>query len=247
MCAQGYYPKSTSKWVLLMMVVIYILVFATTLSIHRKHERHVRGHFHSRARVQRRKNGATRDQPAGQLQHETPATLGLTDVQQEVTDTPIQNESLIEFAGGQQVTDILQNKIPFNFYEQHQRLRFVPGTLSLTQAETLSHCYADPDIYEHHFPKRKIRGIPISLKHKLVFIMIAKSGSSTGRWVMNNVLDAEELKVKKDLLELSPGGKYEDFSTITFVRDPLSRFYSSYDEVFYRYGPWMKERQRNGR
>ena len=240
-CAQRH-PKSTTTWVLLIIVIIYILVFATTLSIHKKHKRNIRGHFfHSHTQVKRRKKEATRDQHTGQ---HIPATLDLTDVQQEVTDT-LQNEKQIDFADGQQVTDILQNKIPFE--EQHQRLRFIPGTLTLTQAETLSHCYADPDIYEHHFPKRKIRGIPISLKHKLVFIMIAKSGSSTGRWVMNNVLDAEELKVQKDLLELSPGGKYEDFSTITFARDPLSRFYSSYDEVFYRYGPWMAGHEKNGR
>lgn len=185
-----------------------------------------------------------KDRDEGNLH--TSETIDLTEGQKEVLlrGTP-QIGNQLDLNGGQQVTDILQNKIPFD--EQNQRLRFVPGTLSLTQAETLSHCYADPDIYKHHFNKRKIRAIPISLKHKLVFVMIAKSGSSTGRWVMNNVLDAEEIKVHKDLHELSPGGKYGNFSVVTFARDPLTRFYSSYDEVFYRYGPWMLKPEKNGR
>lgn len=239
-------PKSTtwvqSTWVLLVMVIIYIMVLATTLSVHKKHKRYSQDHPYARAGVQPRKKEATKDENDSQLH--IPLLLDVTAGQQEATDI-LQNDNLLDLVAGQQVTDILHNKIQFD--EQQQRLRFLPGTLSLTQTETLSHCYSDPDIYGHHFNKRKTRGIPISLKHKLVFIMIAKSGSSTGRWVMNNVLEAEELKVHKDLLELSPGGKYEDFSAIAFVRDPLSRFYSSYDEVFYRYGPWMKVTERRGR
>ncbi len=241
-------PKSTtmvqSTCVLLLMIIVYIMVFVTTLTIHQKHKRYSQHHFYTRSRddVETRKNEMSKDRDEGNLH--TSVTIDLPDGQKEVRGTLL-IENQIDLAGGQQVTDVLQNKILFD--EQHQRLRFVPGTLSLTPAETLSHCYADPEIYKHHFPKRRIRSIPISLKHKLVFIMIAKSGSSTGRWVMNNVLDAEELKVHKDLSELSPGGKYEDFSVIAFARDPLTRFYSSYDEVFYRYGPWMRESEENGR
>jgi hypothetical protein len=232
-------PKSTwvqSTWLLLFMVIIYVMVLATTHSVHKKHKRYSQDHPYKHAGLRPRKKEATKDHNDSEL-HRIPVMHDLIDGQQEVTNI-LQSDNQLDLTVGQQVTDILQNKIPFD--EQHQRLRFLPGTLSLTEAETLSHCYADPDIYEHHFTKRKKRGIPISLKNKLVFVMIAKSGSSTGRWVMNNILEAEELRVHKDLLDLSSGGKYEDFSAIAFVRDPLSRFYSSYDEVFYRYGPWME-------
>ena len=196
-------PKSKwvqSTWVLVVMVIIYIMVLVTTLLIHKKHKRYSSQNYYSSIStdVQPRKK-----EVAG--------------------DRKLQHVSLLD---GEQVTDILQNKT--HKEQTTLRMRFLPGTLRLTQAEALSHCYVDPKIYEHHFTKRKQRGIPISLKHKLVFAMIAKSGSSTGRWVMNTVLGAEELRVDKDLHELSPGGKYEDFSVITFVRDPLSRFYSSY-------------------
>jgi len=226
-------PKLTkwvqSTWLLLVMVIIYAMVLATTYSVHKKHMRYSQDHAYLRLKEERIK-----DSNDGQ-QH--PVVLDFPYGQQEVTDI-LQNDNQLDLAVGQKVTHILQNKIPFD--EQHQRLRFLAGTLNLTKAEALDHCYADPDIYKHHFTRRKMRGIPISLKNKLVFVMIAKSGSSTGRWVMNNVLEAEELKVDKNLVDLSPGGKYEDFEVISFVRDPLSRFYSSYDEVFYRYGPWMK-------
>lgn len=210
-----------SKWVLVAMVIIYIMVLATTLSIHKKHKRYFLQHnFSTGIDVHATQKGAVGENNDGKVNNDAASALS------------------VDLTDGQHVTDILQNKLQ---NEQTVRMRFLPGTLQLTQAETLSHCYADPKIYKHHFTKRKQRGIPISLKHKLVFAMIAKSGSSTGRWVMNNVLEAEELRVNKDLHELSLGGKYEDFDVIAFVRDPLSRFYSSYDETYFRYGPWMTE------
>ena len=231
-----------SAWVFVFMVTIYIMVLATTLSIHQKHKRYLRDHPYFSEVVQAQKKEFSSDNKDIQPQIQSLRVDNNTEQNEEGKDLP-PKDIKVDLTVGQLVTEILENKATF---DRQQRLEFTPGTLSLTQARTFSYCYADPKIYGHHFSKRKRRSIPISSKLKLVFVMIAKSGSSTGRWIMNSVLGAEETRVDKDLQILSRG-KYEDFSVISFVRDPLSRFYSSYDEVFYRYGPWMKEPERNGR
>ena len=60
---------------------------------------------------------------------------------------------------------------------------------------------------------------------------------------MENVLDADDEPFSARGRELMAGGDYADYTVLTFVRDPLSRFYSSYDEVFLRYGPWFAEKK----
>ena len=122
-------------------------------------------------------------------------------------------------------------------------LRFEPGTLNLTSQETLSYCYSDTTIYKRHFPSSSRLVTSISDTHMLIYIMLPKSASSSARWIMDNVLDASDTPLSGLGNELNPGGEYENYTTLTFVRDPLSRFYSSYDEVFLRFGPWMKKRQ----
>ena len=57
-------------------------------------------------------------------------------------------------------------------------LEFVPGTLSLSHAQTLKHCYADPKIYGKHFQggrgDGKNVGVSYSDKHKLAYVMLPK-------------------------------------------------------------------------
>ena len=122
-------------------------------------------------------------------------------------------------------------------------LRFKPGTLNLTSQQTLSYCYSDTAIYKKHFPSSSRLVTSISDTHMLIYIMLPKSASSSARWIMDNVLEASDTPLSGLGNELNPGGEYENYTTLTFVRDPLSRFYSSYDEVFLRFGPWMKKRK----
>jgi hypothetical protein len=60
---------------------------------------------------------------------------------------------------------------------------------------------------------------------------------------MEHVFHATDAPLSGIGYELETGGDYENYTTLTFVRDPLSRFYSAYDEAFLRYGPWMRHRR----
>ena len=63
---------------------------------------------------------------------------------------------------------------------------YLPGSLPLSQLETFQHCYADPTLYSEHLSSGgSTRRVPYSEKHKLALILIPKSGSSTGRFMMN--------------------------------------------------------------
>lgn len=106
---------------------------------------------------------------------------------------------------------------------------FDPGALPLSQLSTLQQCYADPTIYRKHFMEGVRRRIPYSETHNLAYLMLPKSGSSTGRFMMKHEFDAVER-----LIEIRPSLE----NVIAFVREPLSRFYSQYDEAFVRTAPW---------
>lgn len=151
-----------------------------------------------------------------------------------------------ELTNGSTITDILRREIKLPALDEQTspplRLRFLPGTLNMEREETLRHCYADPTIYTKHFPQSEKQVTSISDNLQLIFIMIPKSGSSTGRWIMDNVLDASDHPMSALGKELTKGEKYANYTVLTFVRDPLNRFYSSYDEAYLRYGPWMKKR-----
>eukprot|EP00804_Cyclotella_cryptica_P008024 CCRYP_004534-RA/>CCRYP_004534-RA protein AED:0.09 eAED:-0.02 QI:0/0.5/0.33/1/0.5/0.66/3/250/523 len=121
-------------------------------------------------------------------------------------------------------------------------LRFKPGTLNLSSQQTLEYCHIDTSIYKQHFPSSQRQVTSISDTHSLIYIMLPKSASSTARWMMENVFNATDMPLSGIGYELQFGQEYENYTTLTFVRDPLSRFYSSYDEVFLRYGPWMRHR-----
>ena len=77
-------------------------------------------------------------------------------------------------------------------------LEFAPGSLSLTHAQTLKHCYADPNIYGKHVQGNlgNGSGVPVSYsdKHKLAYITLPKSGSSTARYMLKERFHAREGK-----------------------------------------------------
>ena len=108
---------------------------------------------------------------------------------------------------------------------------FAPGSLPITQLSTLQQCYTNTTIYRDHFKESPTRRIPYSKKYELAYILLPKSGSSTGRFMMQHEFDATEQRIT-----ISPGLQ----NVITFVREPLSRFYSQYDEAYVRTAPWQK-------
>jgi len=110
-------------------------------------------------------------------------------------------------------------------------IHFPSGSLPISQLSTLQQCYTDATIYKEHFKEKQSRRIPYSEKHKLAYILLPKSGSSTGRFMMQHEFESTERRVTIDpALE----------NVIAFVREPLSRFYSQYDEAFVRTSPWNK-------
>jgi len=148
---------------------------------------------------------------------------------------------------GETITAILRGDVDFNqsfnttTSEIQHRLRFQPGQINLTQAEVLRYCYANPEIYARHFPSSDRQVTSISDKYKIVYLLLPKGGSSTGRWIMEHALDGHNAP-------LHPAGndlhkRYGDYTVLTFVREPLQRFYSQYDEAFIRYAPWVKGRE----
>ncbi|KAL7480650.1 hypothetical protein ACHAW6_006324 [Cyclotella cf. meneghiniana] len=110
-------------------------------------------------------------------------------------------------------------------------LEYAPGALPLSQLSTFHHCYTDPSVYSNHLSDGgSKRRAPISEKHKLALVLLPKSGSSTGRFMMQHEFDADERFVS-----LEP-----PLNVIAFVREPLSRFFSQYEEAFVRTAPWVK-------
>eukprot|EP01083_Nonionella_stella_P113042 333084_1 len=121
-------------------------------------------------------------------------------------------------------------------------LEFLPGTLSLTHAQTLQYCWAAPHVYGKHVQGNRNDGsrVPVSYsaKHKLAYVMLPKSGSSTARHMLKNEFDAKEGQMSLQPASFVRGGEMEEFEVISFVRDPLSRFFSQYDEAYVRAAPW---------
>ena len=116
-------------------------------------------------------------------------------------------------------------------------IHFTPGTLPISQLSALQKCYTNTTIFGQHFKERTRRRAPYSEKHKLAYILLPKSGSSTGRFMMQRDFHATE---KTITIEKSASLK----NIIAFVREPLSRFYSQYDEAYVRTAPWHPSQNR---
>ena len=102
---------------------------------------------------------------------------------------------------------------------------FSAGDLTLdTSAEAISKCHLPKNKYQRQYPM-----CSWSEDLKIAYLMIPKSGSSSGRHIMKHHFNA------KDKTSCRPymGGD-ESILTITSVRNPLSRFFASYDEMFVR-------------
>jgi hypothetical protein len=122
-------------------------------------------------------------------------------------------------------------------------LTFFPGSLQLSHAQALKYCYADPAVYGKHFQGRRGDGIDVpvsySEKYKLAYVMLPKSGSSTARYMLKNQFGAIETSKSLQRIDFQAGGNMEGVEVISFVRDPLSRFFSQYEEAYIRTAPWV--------
>jgi len=100
---------------------------------------------------------------------------------------------------------------------------FEPGSLDLSRTESIARCFVNQSLY-----KVEKNLCAYSSKYHLYYYLIPKSGSSSGRHIMKGDFAAYETSTCAELSNL-PGTK----KTVS-VRNPLSRFYASYDEAFVR-------------
>jgi len=102
---------------------------------------------------------------------------------------------------------------------------FAPGTLKMSRVEALSRCYVDPEVYRRHLTSQQC---PVSEKFKVLYYQIPKSASSSSREIMEKDLKAEEKHTHVcDAMS-------NDYLRISFVREPLNRFWASYEEMIAR-------------
>jgi len=107
---------------------------------------------------------------------------------------------------------------------------FAPGSLSISRLNAYKKCFVDPTKYAKHIRDRRI--CEISTKYNLTYFMIAKAGSSTCRHVMKKFFEATETKCQNEQLNsLGLGTRNDSMFHFTFVREPSSRFLSSYQEA----------------
>mmetsp|Transcript_11440 Transcript_11440/g.24397 ORF Transcript_11440/g.24397 Transcript_11440/m.24397 type:complete len:483 (-) Transcript_11440:356-1804(-) len=145
---------------------------------------------------------------------------------------------------GELITQMLKGEKPFpessnnaNNNEHALRLKYKPGTLHMTHAEALQHCFVNTTHYAGHITDRPASLVSLSEHYKLIYRNIPKSSSSSARHAMKDFLEGEDYRLKHDDMEVKV--HEQGYSMITFVREPLNRFYSSYDEAYFRMGPWM--------
>lgn len=144
---------------------------------------------------------------------------------------------------GEEITKFLTGELPFptgcaKNLNGRCRVKFKPGALQQSSAKTLQQCFVDANKYAEH-TKRSQKNIVVSIshKHKIIYRNIPKSASSTARHAMMDFLEGEDQQVYHNkMMNLAHN---EHYTMISFIREPLTRFFSSYDEAFFRMGPWM--------
>lgn len=140
---------------------------------------------------------------------------------------------------GMYITQILRGELDIEKSNELHRFKYLPGTLAITSTESLQHCHVNTTQFEHHFSTRGSILVSLSERHKLIYRNIPKSASSSSRHAMKEWFGGEDMRIKiRDLKARVENDKYQ---IVSFIRDPLDRFYSSYDEAFFRKGPWFGE------
>lgn len=130
------------------------------------------------------------------------------------------------------ISDIIKGIAPYPGDRSRLRLKFRPGTLAMTSVEAIQYCYIDMKIYKEHFDKLFSVQVSVSDTYKIIYRSIPKSASSSSRKVMMNFFDGKEKRMKH--YELNADVLEHNYNLVSFIREPLDRFYSSYDEAFLR-------------
>jgi hypothetical protein len=130
---------------------------------------------------------------------------------------------------GDAISNMIQGTLPFP--SDHQ-LKFRPGSLVMSSVETLQHCYVDMNLYKKHFDQLFAVQVSVSEKYKIIYRNIPKSASSSSRRVMQDYFDGTDMRIKH--YKLNEYVLKQNYTLVSFIRDPLDRFYSSYDEAFLR-------------
>jgi hypothetical protein len=120
-----------------------------------------------------------------------------------------------------------------SFPADKSNLKFRPGILPVNSAETLKLCHTETAVYKNHFDLDRKRLVSASEDHKLIYVRLPKSGSSTCRLLMEKKFGAPDKKIDITAKEVR-----DHYNVFTFIRDPLSRFYSQYEEAYSRTPPW---------
>jgi len=160
-------------------------------------------------------------------------------------DPTKQIQEYLDVYSGEDITKFLTGELPFptrcvKYMNGRCRLKFKPGTLQLSSAQTLQQCYVNVKKYEAHLMRSKRNVVAsVSHKYKIIYRNIPKSASSTGRHAMMDFLEGKDFSLKHD--NMTNLVRNESYTMISFIREPLTRFYSSYDEAYFRMGPWMAE------
>ncbi|KAL9179165.1 hypothetical protein ACHAXT_008455 [Thalassiosira profunda] len=146
--------------------------------------------------------------------------------------------------GGGIVARILRGEQPFptncsRREEAPAGLRFRPGTLPLTSAETLQHCFVNATRYRHHGRRYgDVSRVAVSDDYRFAYVLVPKSASSTSRHYVQQYFNGTELMVKHSVLMDT-----DYLSLVSFVREPLNRFYSSYHEAYWRKLPFQSNHE----
>ena len=104
---------------------------------------------------------------------------------------------------------------------------FAPGSLPLNHTTAMGRCFVDPTRYRRHF-RRQI--CVDSDQYNISYHLIAKSGSSSGRFIMGSSFGGKGKNCHRRRLR----NRTDTFEQFTFVREPTSRFISAYQESLLR-------------
>ena len=104
---------------------------------------------------------------------------------------------------------------------------FLPGTLvNLNRTQTLRMC----KVKYKKLPS--IQGCSMSRKYKILFFLTPKSGSSTGRHVIKKDFGGVDYNHESQCRV--PKGEEEEWITMAVLRNPATRAFASYEEMFVR-------------
>ncbi|KAH9258286.1 hypothetical protein BASA81_003335 [Batrachochytrium salamandrivorans] len=109
---------------------------------------------------------------------------------------------------------------------------FLPGSLPWNRTQVLHKCHV-PEFTSFASPLPYSQGCSKSTKHKIIFHLTPKSGSSTGRHVIKHDFGGIDYHHAKDCQVPSTENR-SDWIEMAILRNPATRAFASYEEMFTR-------------